>query len=141
MNNLSLRTKLVGIIVTVSLITILIGYTFVIISNAFKAATLRAYSGDPLKKSPNEDRVSGSINPYFPPEEMLDEIVSNFISLFKSCSSTNCYIPSLLSEDLNIDPSNIVVGTGASELISAMSHRFIRNLTIPSQSLMNARTD
>ena len=71
------------------------------------------------------------INPYFPPEEMLDEIVSNFIPLSKSYPSNNWHISSLLSENLNIDPSNIVVGNGASELISAMSHLFIRNLTIP----------
>ena len=71
------------------------------------------------------------INPYFPPEGMLDEIVSNFISLSRNYPSTNWHISSLLSENMNIDLDNIVVGNGASELISAMSHLFIKNLAIP----------
>ena len=71
------------------------------------------------------------INPYFPPKEMLDKMAANFSTLCKNYPSTNRYISELLLKDANINPGNIVITNGASELINVIGRLFVKKLAIP----------
>lgn len=71
------------------------------------------------------------INPYFPPQEMMDEIAGSLAALSRNYPSTNRHISLLLSNYLNQDVDKVVVANGASELISAIGYLFIKNLAIP----------
>jgi len=60
-------------------------------------------------------------NPYYPTPEMMQELVDRFPTLIKSYPSSN---PNLaagrLGQVLRVDPDNLIVGNGASELITTM---------------------
>jgi histidinol-phosphate/aromatic aminotransferase/cobyric acid decarboxylase-like protein len=71
------------------------------------------------------------INPYFPPQDMLNKIGSRIGELSRNYSSTNRHISMLLSKYLNLDVDNVVIANGASELISAVGRLFVRNIAIP----------
>ena len=70
------------------------------------------------------------INPYFPPQEMLDTIAASVGVLSRSYPSTNRHISKLLSDYLNLGVDEVVVANGASELISAIGSLFINRLAI-----------
>ena len=60
------------------------------------------------------------VNPYFPPEKMIDELQSNFSTLLREYPS-GMYVNSLLAgKYFNIKQSYIVVGNGAAELIKSL---------------------
>ncbi len=64
------------------------------------------------------------VNPYFPPERMIDELKGNLAVLLSSYPSGSESQSRLAARLFNCDPSQIVVGNGASELIrAAMSTR------------------
>lgn len=70
-------------------------------------------------------------NPYFPPEEFLESLRSRLVELVKSYPSTNWYISSLVAEPLGLTEKEVVIANGASELISAISNRFVKHLAVP----------
>jgi len=70
------------------------------------------------------------INRYFPPQEMLDTIAASVGVLSRSYPSTNRHISKLLSDYLNLGVDEVVVGNGASELISAIGSLFVKRLAV-----------
>ena len=70
-------------------------------------------------------------NRYFPPEEFLSSLSSNLRTLVDSYPSTNRYLSSLVAEPLGMTHEEVVVGNGASELISAISSLCVEHLAIP----------
>ncbi len=61
------------------------------------------------------------VNPYFPPRKMEEEMKTYFGELLRSYPSTLRVQNLLASLMVDVDEQNIVVGNGASELISALS--------------------
>lgn len=60
------------------------------------------------------------VNPYFPPQRMIDEIKANFDVLLRDYPS-GMYVNSLLaSRNFGVHQENILVGNGASELIKSL---------------------
>ena len=70
-------------------------------------------------------------NPYFPPQEFIDSLGANLRTLIKSYPSTNWYISSLVAKPLGLTHDEIVIANGASELIAAITDRFVDNLAVP----------
>ena len=70
-------------------------------------------------------------NPYFPPGEFIDSLGSRLRELVKSYPSTNWYLSSLAAKPLGITHEELVMANGASELISAISDRFVEHLAVP----------
>ena len=71
------------------------------------------------------------INPYFPPQEMLDTITASVGLLSRSYPSTNRHISKLFSDYLNLGVDEVVIANGASELISTIERLFIKKMAIP----------
>lgn len=63
------------------------------------------------------------VNPYFPPQKMMDEIKANFETLVTSYPSGMKVNSLLAAKNFNIHQENIVVGNGAAELIKALMER------------------
>lgn len=60
------------------------------------------------------------VNPYFPPQKMIDELQSSFSTLLREYPS-GMYVNSLLAgKYFNVRQSYIVVGNGAAELIKSL---------------------
>ena len=70
-------------------------------------------------------------NHYFPPEGLLEDMQARLVELIKAYPSTNWYLSSLLAEPIGLSHRDLVVGNGASELISAITQRFVENLAVP----------
>ena len=70
-------------------------------------------------------------NHYFPPEGLLEDIQARLVELIKAYPSTNWYLSSRLAEPMGLSHRELVVGNGASELISAVTQRFVENLAVP----------
>lgn len=70
-------------------------------------------------------------NPYFPTPEILDKLKINLKELVKNYPSGYKNISFLLSQWIGIDPANIIVGNGASELIEIIVRHLIKGLTLP----------
>lgn len=71
------------------------------------------------------------VNPYFPPESMVEEMKSNFSILLDQYPS-GAYQNSILAGKIfNIAPENIVVGNGAAELISSAMQKISGKIVIP----------
>jgi histidinol-phosphate/aromatic aminotransferase/cobyric acid decarboxylase-like protein len=63
------------------------------------------------------------VNPYFPPQRMMDEIRANFTPLLTQYPSGMRVNSLLAAKDFGVHQENILVGNGAAELIKAlMSH-------------------
>lgn len=60
------------------------------------------------------------VNPYFPPQKLLDEIKANFEKLLTQYPSGMQVNALLAAKNFNIHQPNIVVGNGAAELIHAL---------------------
>lgn len=60
------------------------------------------------------------VNPYFPPQRLMDEIKANFENLLTSYPSGEHINALLASKNFDIKEQNIVVGNGASELIKSV---------------------
>lgn len=71
------------------------------------------------------------VNPYFPPSAFTKRLGLRLDELLRSYPSTNWYISSLLAKTLDLTEDQVVVGNGASELISAITNRYVDNLAIP----------
>lgn len=70
-------------------------------------------------------------NRYFPPEEFFESLASSLRTLVTSYPSTNRSLSSLAAEPLGMTPGELVVGNGASELISAITSMRVEHLAIP----------
>lgn len=60
------------------------------------------------------------VNPYFPPQRLMDEIKASFEKLltqYPSGMSVNCL---LAAKNFSVNPENIIVGNGAAELIKSL---------------------
>lgn len=64
------------------------------------------------------------VNPYFPPQKMLDEMQSNFSTLLTQYPSGMKVNALLAAKNFGIHAENIVVGNGAAELIKALMSQF-----------------
>ena len=70
-------------------------------------------------------------NRYFPPQEFFESLSSSIQTLVKSYPSTNRHLSSLVAEPLGMTHEELVVGNGASELISVISGLRVEHLAIP----------
>ena len=70
-------------------------------------------------------------NAYFPPQRWFDSLEARLRELVKAYPSTNWYLSSVLAESMGLSHREVVVGNGASELISAITSRFVNNLAVP----------
>jgi threonine-phosphate decarboxylase len=70
------------------------------------------------------------VNPYFPPGAFIESLRSRLDELVRSYPSTNWYISSLVSEALGLTHEEVVIGNGASELISIITSRYVNNLAV-----------
>ncbi len=71
-------------------------------------------------------------NPYYPTQEMLDELKENLPILLKSYPSSNPILSQkYLAELFQLKPENLSVGNGATELIVAMNATLIDRIAVP----------
>ncbi len=63
------------------------------------------------------------VNPFFPPERLMDELEVNFRTLLVSYPSGMRVNSLLAAKNFNVAQENILVGNGAAELIKAMMSR------------------
>ncbi len=71
---------------------------------------------------------SDFVNPYFPPQKLMDEMKANFESLITSYPSTirvNCL---LAAKNFGVQCNHILVGNGASELIKCLMEHINGNV-------------
>ena len=71
-------------------------------------------------------------NPYYPTPEMLDDLKENFPNLIKSYPSSNSATSQKnLAAVLHVNPDNLIIGNGATELIVLMNTTLIDRIAIP----------
>lgn len=71
------------------------------------------------------------VNPYFPPEKLVQELQSNFKTLLTQYPSGAAEQSLLAGKIFNILPENVVVGNGAAELISSLGKLIEGTVAIP----------
>lgn len=64
------------------------------------------------------------INPYFPPDQMIEEMKANFEKLLINYPSGMKVNSFLAAKMFNVSPDNIAVGNGAAELIKSLMTHF-----------------
>src|ERR1017187_2171570 len=71
-------------------------------------------------------------NPYYPTQSMLEDLKENFTNLIKSYPSSNP-APSQqnLAKVLHVNPDNLIIGNGATELIVLINTRLIGRIAVP----------
>ncbi len=72
---------------------------------------------------PNLIDFSYLVNPYFPPQKMMDEIKANFEKLLTQYPSGQRVNSLLAAKNFNVRQENIAVGNGAAELIKSLMER------------------
>lgn len=70
------------------------------------------------------------VNPYFPPQKMVDEIKANFDVLLRNYPSGMQVNSLLAAKNFNVHTENIIVGNGAAELIKSLMTRFERKIGV-----------
>lgn len=70
-------------------------------------------------------------NPYFPPAGFINELMLSFVSLVKHYPSMQPRLTKLLAETFDIDSAHLVVGNGASELITVVAQQMVDELLVP----------
>lgn len=71
------------------------------------------------------------VNPYFPPEQMVEELKASFKTLLTQYPSGAAQQSLLAGKIFNILPENIVVGNGAAELISSIGKKLSGKVVVP----------
>ncbi len=66
------------------------------------------------------------INPYFPPEKMVDELKSNFAELLTQYPSGMKVNSLLAAKNFGVHREHIVIGNGAAELIKSLMERVVK---------------
>lgn len=64
------------------------------------------------------------VNPYFPPQKLMDEIKASFEKLLTQYPSGMRVNSLLAAKNFGVHPENILVGNGAAELIKSLMTRF-----------------
>ena len=71
-------------------------------------------------------------NPYYPTQEMLDDLQHNLPNLIKSYPSSNPLMSQKhLADVLHVDPEHLIIGNGATELIALLATTFIDRMAVP----------
>src|SRR5579864_9177507 len=71
-------------------------------------------------------------NPYYPTPEMLQDLQQNLPSLIKSYPSSNPILSQQnLAAVLHVDPENLIIGNGATELIVLINTTLIDRIAVP----------
>jgi threonine-phosphate decarboxylase len=71
-------------------------------------------------------------NPYYPTPEMLEDLQRNFPNLIKSYPSSSPLMSQQnLAAVLNVNPDNLLIGNGGTELIAHIDATLIERLAIP----------
>jgi len=71
-------------------------------------------------------------NPYYPTPEMLDDLKENFPNLIKSYPSSNpATSQKNLATVLHVNPDNLIIGNGATELIVLINTTLIDRVAVP----------
>jgi len=71
-------------------------------------------------------------NPYYPTPGMLDDLQRNFPNLIKSYPSSNPRMSqNHLATVLGVDPERLIIGNGATELISLIDMTLIDRIAVP----------
>ncbi len=71
-------------------------------------------------------------NPYYPTPEMLDDLRENFPNLIKSYPSSNpATSQNHLATVLHVNPDNLIIGNGATELIVLINTTLIDRIAVP----------
>jgi len=68
------------------------------------------------------------VNPYYPPQKMMDEMKANFEKLLTQYPSGMRVNSLLAGKNFGVPAAHILVGNGAAELIKAMMERFKGNV-------------
>lgn len=63
------------------------------------------------------------VNPYFPPQKLIDEIKANFETLLRNYPSGMKVNSLLAAKNFSVHQENIIVGNGAAELIKSLMER------------------
>jgi len=71
------------------------------------------------------------VNPYFPPQKMVDELTANFKTLLTEYPSGAAQQSLLAGKIFNVLPEHIAVGNGAAELISSLCESVNGTVAIP----------
>lgn len=71
------------------------------------------------------------VNPYFPPQKMVDELQVSFKTLLVQYPSGAAQMSLLAGKIWNLLPENIVVGNGAAELISSLGEALTGKVAVP----------
>ena len=71
------------------------------------------------------------VNPYFPPQKMVDELEASFKTLLTQYPSGAAQMSLLAGKIFNILPENIAVGNGAAELISSLGEKLSGKVAVP----------
>lgn len=71
------------------------------------------------------------VNPYFPPQKMVDELSANFKTLLTQYPSGATEQSILAGKIFNLLPEHIVVGNGAAELISSLGETLSGKVAVP----------
>src|ERR1700683_3003813 len=75
-------------------------------------------------------------NPYYPTREMLDDLQENFPNLIKSYPSSNpATSQKNLATVLHVNPDNLIIGNGATEIIVLINTTLIDRIAIPVPTL------
>src|SRR5271154_20020 len=71
-------------------------------------------------------------NPYYPTSAMLEDLQRNLPNLIKSYPSSNPLMSQKnLAAVLNVDPERLIIGNGATELISLIDLTLIDRIAVP----------
>jgi threonine-phosphate decarboxylase len=71
-------------------------------------------------------------NPYYPTPAMLDNLKENFSNLIKSYPSSNPITSQEnLAKVLHVNPDNLIIGNGATELIVLINTKLIGRIAVP----------
>ena len=70
------------------------------------------------------------VNPYFPPQKLIDEMKANFEKLLTQYPSGMRVNSLLAAKNFNIHQENVVIGNGAAELIKSLMSRIHGNIGV-----------
>src|SRR6202167_6028046 len=71
-------------------------------------------------------------NPYYPTRSMLEDLQQNLPNLIKSYPSSNLLMSQKnLAAVLNVNPENLIIGNGATELIVLINTLLVDRIAVP----------
>ncbi len=71
-------------------------------------------------------------NPYYPTEAMIDQMIDRFKILIKTYPKSDTRVNHInLAKVIGVDPDKLIIGNGATELITEICDHFVESLGIP----------